>query len=315
MGRMPRGKMAPRLVLVTGASGFLGRQLVGVLNAIGSRTRAISRSSEPVVDETISVEWRYGDLTDTSGWSSLLNGVDTVVHLAALTDAGPEERLMEFNAKTTGLLARQASEAGVGHFVYVSSVRVYGHVGIISATTPTNPADAYGHSKLAGEKEIIAATANGSMTYAILRPPFVYGSDRSGLLSFMNFAARTGLPLPLAGLNNRRSLIFVGNLADAVATAARAAEIHGYALPVSDGFDSTYTDLFTRLAALHGRSAMTWPFPTRTFKIAARLGGRAETAKRMLENCVVSGSEFAERLNWIPPYSPDVALRLTFFGK
>jgi nucleoside-diphosphate-sugar epimerase len=305
-------KGKPRLVLVTGASGFLGRYVIQALIARNIRVRAVSRSPRPVAEKLALVEWRQGDLSDVAGWSALLDGVDTVVHLAALTGAEPENRLMEFNATATGRLARQASVAGVRHFVYLSSVRVYGHAGTILATTAISPADAYGRSKLAGEKEVVNAAARGTMTYAILRPPFVYGADRTGLLSLMNSAARSGLPLPLAGLNNRRSLIFVANLANAVAAAAGTSDTHGYALPVAEGGDWTYGELLAKLASLHGRSAWIWPFPERLFKVAGLWSGRGETVKRMLEDCIVDGTAFSELLKWEPPFSPDTALRLAF---
>jgi nucleoside-diphosphate-sugar epimerase len=304
--------MKQRLALVTGASGFLGRYVVQALNAKGICVRAVSR--RPSAEAAVSgpVEWRQGDLHDPAGWPGLLDGVDTVVHLAALTGSETVGHLLEFNAVVTGRLARQASAAGIGHFVYVSSVRVYGHARLISEATPTSPADPYGRSKFAGEEKVIEVAAAGTMRYAVLRPPFVYGADRAGLLSLMYFAARTGLPLPLGGLNNRRSLIFVGNLADAVATAAEASEIHGYALPVAEDGDWTYAGLFAELAAHHGRSAVTWPFPRQLFKIAGRLSRRQETVKRMLEDCIVDGTAFSKRLNWTPPYAPGAALRSAF---
>lgn len=299
----------PTKILLTGASGFVGRATLVALGRRGFDVRAVSRSHGG--SSTGGVEWAQGDLSQPAGWDRLLDGVDVVLHLAGNPGLGTEDEMMLANAEATAMLARAATAAGVGRFVYASTIRVYGHQGRIDAATRPQPADGYGRSKLAAEAALDAETTANGPACSIIRPPFVYGADRAGLLSLLIRAARRRLPLPLGSLRNRRSLIYVANLADLFAAAAGEPRDHGgYHLPAGEGLDLTYGELFERIGKALGHRTYALPFPTVLLRLAARRALSREATERMFEECVVDGSELAGRLGWTPPVPPEKALRL-----
>lgn len=298
----------PKKILLTGASGFVGRAMLEALAHRGLNVRAVSRSSSR--EATPLLEWARGDLTVPAGWDRLLDGIDVVVHLAGNPGRGSEDEMMRANADATAMLAKAAAKAGVRRFVYASTIRVYGHQGRIDAATKPMPADAYGRSKLAAETALMDELPTAGPACSILRPPFVYGADRAGLLSALSLAARYRVPLPLAALRNRRSLVYVGNLADLLAVAAlEPVDRGGYRLPASEGLDLTYGELFKRIGEAIGRRTYTFPAPEKSLRLVAGLLLSREAVGRMLEECVVDGSQLAQRLDWTPPIPAAQALR------
>lgn len=298
----------PAKVLLTGASGFVGRATLAALARRGLAVRAVSRSSG--IQRADGVEWRQGDLSVPDGWDRLLDGVDVVVHLAGNAGRGTEAEMMDANAKATAMLARVAAVAGVSRFVYASTIRVYGHQGHIDAASRPAPADAYGRSKLEAEAALEAELRPGGTVCSIVRPPFLFGADRAGLLALMVRAARYRLPLPLAALKNRRSLLYLDNLADLLAAAVSEPAAQGsFRLPAGEGLDLTYGELFTRIGRALGRRALSFHVPSSLLGFGGGLILSRETLRRMLEDCVVDGSVLARRLGWTPPVAPEEALR------
>lgn len=302
----------PGKILLTGASGFVGRAMLKALADRGLAVRAVSRSSSR--ESTSRLEWARGDVTVPAGWDRLFDGIDVVVHLAGNPGRGSEDEMMRANADATAMLARAAVTAGVRRFVYASTIRVYGHQGQIDAATKPMPADAYGRSKLAAETALMDELPAAGPACSILRPPFVYGADRAGLLSLLSLAARYRVPLPLGALRNRRSLVYVSNLADLLAVAAlEPADRGGYRLPASEGLDLTYGELFKRIGEAIGRRTYAFPAPEKLLRPAASLVLSREAVGRMFEECVVDGSQLAKRLYWTPPIAAAQALRTLAF--
>jgi nucleoside-diphosphate-sugar epimerase len=284
-------------ILVTGAAGFVGSALCPALAAAGWTVRAAGRG------ET-------GDIGPDTDWSALTSGADAVAHLAARvhvmreTTSNPAAEFNRVNRDGTAGLARAAAATGARRFVFVSTVKVHGETSDhpLAATDPARPADDYARSKWAAE-QALAETAE-AMETVVLRPPLVYGPGVGGNFhALMRLVAR-GLPLPLAGLHNRRSLIARGNLVSAILWALDAPP--GAYLP-SDGEDLSTPALIRRLAAAMDRPARLFAAPESALRLAARVAGRAAAFDRLSGSLTVDG-----RLpGWQPGVSVDDALAAT----
>ena len=203
-------------VLLTGASGFVGRHLLHDLIARGHQVRTAGRGTAPAVAGLEHAA--IGDLGKPIDWRSVLDGVDHVVHGAGLAHADgdiPEERYQQINTQATLGSAEAAQAAGIGRFVFLSSIRAQS--GPISerplseADAPA-PTDAYGRSKLAAEQGL----AGLDLDWVALRPVLVYGPGVKANMAALLKLARLPVPLPLGGLSAKRSLLAIENLAEAV---------------------------------------------------------------------------------------------------
>jgi len=295
--------------------------LVPLLITKGHTVRAAVRSGQaprriPSAAQTICI----GDLSAGTDWSMALEGVDAVIHVAGLarepgkSGGDPEQILHAVNGEASGQLARAAARCGVRRFVFLSSIKVNGEQ---TTTTPFReadapaPFDAYGRSKLVAEQLIAEAAESTSMEVVFIRPPLVYGpSVEANFRQLMNLAARAW-PLPLASVDNRRSLIFVGNLVDAMATCLSHPAAAGRTFLVSDGDDVSTPELIRRLAFAMGRKSRLFPVPCRLIRrVAALIGGERQVA-RLLDSLQVDSSFIRDTLDWHPPFSFSEGLRIT----
>jgi len=289
--------MIGRRVLVTGAAGFVGRALVPRLEASGYAARLATRA------ET-------GDIGPETDWRPLLADIDAVVHLAARVHvmrdraADPEREFDRVNHQATATLAAQAAAAGVRRFIFLSSIKVHGDASDhpLSASDAPAPDDAYGRSKLAAERAL--AGLGDDMTVVVLRPPLVYGPGVKGNFHAMLRAIDRGWPLPLGAIANRRSLIYVGNLADAIRAALDAPS--GTYLP-SDREDVSTPELIRRTAAALGRPARLFPVPPALLRGLAGAAGKSAAADRLTGSLTVDGA----LPGWQPPFSLAEGLRAT----
>jgi UDP-glucose 4-epimerase len=205
-------------VLVTGASGFIGRSLVAALAHEGYAVRAAARDpqSVPLHDGVTPVA--LPDLARPVDWAGLLAGVNHVVHLAGLAHAPgvlADDVYRRINALAAGELAEAAARAKVQRLIFVSSVRAQAGLSADHAITETDvpePTDAYGRSKLEAERLIETSGA----AFTILRPAVVYGPGAKGNIASLATLAKTPMPLPFANLDNRRSLLAIENFIAAV---------------------------------------------------------------------------------------------------
>lgn len=291
--------MTAPLVLVTGASGFIGRALCRRLLAEGYAVRALhGRHPAPAGTEAIRV-----NLASSPDWSRLLDGAAAVVHLAGLAHVpvgvAARDAVWRVNVTATEGVARAAAAAGV-RLVFVSSAKVLGATGSFDDAAPARPPDLYAESKWAAEQALAAMPA---LDYVILRPPLVYGpgvgANFRKLLKLMD----TGLPLPFAAVAARRSLIGVDNLADAIHCCLAAAEPDRRAYLVADGAAPTLAELLRAIAAALGRPARLFPFPVPLLAALARLGGQEGLVERLFADLVVDDSEFRIAYGWQTPSS------------
>ena len=271
-------------VLVTGASGFVGRAVVAALAAQGDEVHAAIRAADDSADGGTSEHAfphgvtvvRHGDLGAAVDWTGLLAGIDAVVHPAGIAHAGPgiaEERYDRVNHRATAALAAAARDAGVSRFVFVSSIRAQtgpaaDHV-VSERDTPL-PTDAYGRSKLAAERALAAS----GVPFAILRPVLVYGPGVKGNLRALVRLAALPIPLPFGGLEARRSLVSLANLASAIAFVLREKTCAGETYVVADPAPLTIGEIVTALRRGRGRPPGLVAVPEALLRLALIAFGR-----------------------------------------
>jgi nucleoside-diphosphate-sugar epimerase len=295
--------------LVTGATGFVGRVLCARLAEEGITVRAAVRDArETAASETAIV----GSIDDRTQWERALDGVDVVFHLAAvahITSPTQEtyDAMRRINAGGTANLARAARS--VPRFVYVSTAKVSGESSgarPFRESDPAAPEDPYGVSKWEGEQAVRAE----SPSYTIVRPPLVYGPGvRANFLSLIRLVDR-GLPLPLGRIDNRRSLVYTRNLADALVHAARSEAAHNETFFVSDGEDVSTAELVRRIARALGKRPRLLPVPPALLRLGATLARRPGAFEKIAGNLQVDSSAI-RATRWKPPFTLDEGLAAT----
>lgn len=309
------------MILVTGATGFVGSSLVhrlamdqGLRGVVAAARRADRRWPERVNPVQV------GDLMPTTDWHAALQGVSQVVHLAArvhIMNDRSLDPLAEFrhvNVEGTANLARQAAAAGVKRFVYLSSIKVNGdstELGrpFTAADTPA-PDDPYGVSKHEAEQLLRLIASETGMEVVIIRPPLVYGPRvKANFESMMRWLAY-GIPLPLAAVtNNRRSLVALDNLVDLIATCLRHPGAANQTFLVSDGEDLSTATLLRRMGAALGSPARLFYAPVAVLKLGAAMLGKQSICQRLCGSLQVDIRKTQEFLGWTPPVSVDEGLR------
>lgn len=261
-------------------------------------------------------------LSPEQDWITALSGVSSVVFCAARAHvmnedaANPLAEFRQVSAYGTLRLARQAAEAGVRRFVFVSSIKVNGEHSQpghpFSADQASAPGDPYGVSKCEAEAELRALTQETGMEAVIISSPLVYGPGvKAGFLAMMRWLWR-GFPLPLGGITAiRRSLVFVDNLVDLIVTCINHPAAANQTFLVSDDEDLSTATLLLRMGAAMGRPARLIPVPAGLITLAAKMIGRPGIAQRLCGSLQVDITETKELLGWSPLVSVDVGLRRT----
>jgi UDP-glucose 4-epimerase len=287
-------------VLVTGASGFIGRALVDELHAAGHQVRAAMRQPADVFARGVEVV-AVSDLTRPVEWRLLLKDIDTVVHLAGIAHADgktPEQAFDRVNRLATVELAAAARTAGIRRLIFMSSIRALcgpssDHP--ITETDPPRPTDAYGRSKLAAEEALRAS----AVPFTILRPALVYGPGVKGNLARLIRLAQSPWPLPFASFTNRRSLVARRNLIAAIHLALKEPATLGETYIVADPTPLTLAEIIAALRAGEGRASRLLPMPPSLMAWAFKAAGRTEMWERLGGELVADPSKLLNA-GWKP---------------
>lgn len=306
-------------VLLTGATGFVGRACVSTLARAGRPVRCALRL-DAIPATGAAAQHVVGDIGPSTDWSGALEGIDTVVHLAARVHvmrdeaSDPLEAFRAVNVEGTRRLARQAATTGVRRLVFLSSVKVNGEATTGRAFTERDlphPDDPYGISKREAEDALREIAATTGLEVVILRPPLVYGPGvKANFLRLLRWVDR-GIPLPLASANNRRSLVYVGNVVDAIVQCLEHPAAAGETFLVDDGEPVSTAQLLREIGDALGHPARLLPMPTALLRVAATLVGRGDDASRLLGDLVVDGSHVRNVLGWQPPFTRHDGLAAT----
>jgi nucleoside-diphosphate-sugar epimerase len=294
-------------LLITGASGFVGRAVVNALRKNGYEVVCAVRR-----EQTDSL--MVGDIGPDTNWSGALTMCKVVVHLAARVhvmnekSSDPMTEFRRVNVEGTTTLARQAAASGVNRFIFLSSIKVNGEFSKLGQPFTADgipaPTDPYGISKYEAEQALRKIASETGMEVVIIRPPLVYGPGvKANFESMMRWLSRD-LPLPLAAVTeNRRSLIALDNLVDLIMTCVDSPAAANQTFLVSDGEDLSTAKLLERMGAAMGKHARLFYLPSALLKLGTILLNRPSTYQRLCGSLQLDITKTRQLLGWAPPVS------------
>ncbi len=309
-------------ILVTGATGFVGKPLCDRLLLKKHDISATIRQSNdfqklPKGITSITINSLNEPLPPES-----LKDTHAIIYLAArvhqLNDDHPNplEAYREINTHAAVSLAKQAIEQGVKRFIYLSSIKVNGE----STSNLTHPytednqvttVDPYGKSKWEAEQALLQLAQETGLEVVILRPPLIYGANvKANFLQLFKIVNRQ-IPLPFALVDNSRSLLYVGNLVDAIITCIDHPNAKNQIFVLSDGEDLSTPDLIRRIAKSLNKPANLLPIPPSLLKLVGQITGKSDAIARLLGSLQVDSSKIRQTLDWKPPYTVDEGLQAT----
>lgn len=301
-------------ILVTGATGFVGRALCDHLLQKGHGCIPAVRRASGLPHECV-----VGEMDGGTDWRTALSECDAIVHLAARvhvmhdTAADPLALYRATNTDATLNLARQAAQVGVKRFVFVSSIKVNGE-GRDAAYRETDapaPEDAYALSKWEAEQGLWRTAQETGLEVVVLRPPLVYGPGvKANFRRLLDTVAR-GWPLPLGAIENRRSLLYLGNFVDAIRICVEHPAAAGQTFLVDDGQPVSTPELIRAVAHAMGRPARLLAIPVGMLELVGTLLGKRAAVARLTGSLHVDSSAIRTRLGWTPPYSMEAGLAAT----
>jgi len=307
-------------VLVTGASGFIGRHVVAELLRKSIKVRVACRQGgKRKFPVDVDVRYLSGPGTAAIDWSDAVADCDVVIHLAARThvsrdrDRDPSRAFRLANVDFARGCGEAASRAGVRRFIFISSVGVHGGTSgeqPVNVGSPIKPHTEYASSKAEAERVLTNLVFGSSTKLTVIRPPLVYGLGASGNFGMLVRALECGIPLPFGLLtSNRRSFVAVENLASLIVTCVNHPAAVNQTFLVSDGEDLSTVELLRRLGTAMSRSVRLFPVPVGWLALGSRLLGKDDMFQSLCGSLQVDVSKTRTLLSWQPIVSVDEGLR------
>lgn len=302
-------------VLVTGATGFVGRALCRVLQKKGHAARAAVRHPQAAADffspETEAVA--VGSIDRNTDWKAALTGCEAVFHCAGLAHGRPgdrqngSDRYREINAEGTKKLAETAAAMGTRRLVYISSIGVLGNQthgdSRFSEKDQPRPEGPYAISKWKAEVHLREVESVSGLEVVVVRPPLVYGAGAKGNFPRLVKWVSSGWPLPLASVRNRRAWVAVGNLVDLLVRCGEDSRAKGKTFLVSDDEETSTPEFVRRIALAWGVPARLFPIPVDFLCLAGRWIGRSSEVARLVGSLRMDIGGAKSELNWQPKVS------------
>ena len=296
-------------IFITGSTGFVGRQLTATLKNLNIQCKVAQRSIKDSIFDIFFVPAIDG----SSNWVDAFTNINVIVHLAARVHFMIDEVLdplaeyRKINVEGTLNLARQAATQGVERFIFVSTIKVNGESTFdghaFSEVDAVSPEDPYALSKYEAEIGLREIAVQTGMEVVIIRPPLVYGPDvKANFLSLIKLAD-TSIPLPFGAINNKRSMVYIGNLVDFIIQCIDHPSAANQTFLVCDGEDLSLRSLVMMMRTSLGRPARLVPVPAVLFRIAGRIAGKPEVVDRLVGDLQTDSSKARKLLNWVPPFT------------
>ena len=308
-------------ILVTGATGFVGSELLQQLakSSMYQLCAAVRDNIESLPTGVLA--YRIGDIDTDTNWQKALSECKTVIHTAArahiMDDSAPDP-LAEFrrvNVEGTLNLARQAIDAGVKRFIFISSIKVNGEGKSNRAyrfDDPAAPEDDYGLAKWEAEQGLKALCSKSTMELVVIRPPLIYGPGVKGNLELLTKVIDKGLPLPLGAINNQRDMLSLNNLIDLIKTCIEHPAAPGQIFLCSDDEPISTPQLIKLIASGLEKPARLWPVPVSVLRLLACLTGRQAMIQRLSSDFRIDMQHTMNALEWQPPFSVAESMHLAF---
>lgn len=308
-------------VLLTGASGFIGKALCNQLISEKYTIIAPVRALNLLTDDDLLFPIKYKGLQHEVEWTSMLEKVDVVIHLASrvhIMDEKSNDPLIEFrkiNVDATLKLAQKAINSGVKRFIYLSSIKVNGEESFptqpFRADDTPSPKDPYGISKYEAETGLFRLARESEMEIVIIRPPLVYGPGvKANFKQIMNIVGK-GLPLPFGAINNKRSFVALDNLNNFIIKCVNHPSAANQVFLISDGYDLSLTELLKKLSISLNSSTYLFSVPVWWIRFLLRLIGKRNISLRLFGWLQVDISKNKELTGWIPNSNVDEYFKQT----
>ncbi|KTC88608.1 SDR family oxidoreductase [Fluoribacter dumoffii] len=305
-------------ILVTGATGFIGRKLVPALITAGHEVRcAVSQKADWLNTDQVKI----GKIEPETDWSEALEGIDVIIHLAARVHVMKEKNEADtneyyrVNSEATKNFAEQAVKHGVKRFIFLSSIKVNGEFTVqgfaFSEENQAQPEDPYGRSKLYAEQYLQSISQNSSMEVVILRPPLVYGPEVKANFLKMLHLVKKQVPLPFASIQNKRHFIFIDNLVSALCLLVTHPSAVNQTYLIADDDAFSLPSLMRLIAQKMNIKVRLIPVPARLMEKVFQLLGMRNFSNRLLSSLEINNRKIKSELGWIPPYSSDEGLKKT----